>query len=180
MAYADEYGTVQKLLHWLVALLVVAQVGLGFWIGSLDPHDQSLAALATTLYQTHDGVGATILVVVLLRLLVRLTLGVPALPRGTPRWVDTVSHLNHRLLYLVLIVQPVIGYLLNGANGFPWSIYGLYNVPSIIAKNAVWADWLAEAHESVATALVVLIGLHLLGAFYHGVIRRDGVVRRIV
>ena len=27
MAYADEYGTVQKLLHWLVALLVVGQVG---------------------------------------------------------------------------------------------------------------------------------------------------------
>lgn len=180
MAYADEYGTVQKLLHWLVALLVVAQVVLGGWIGTLDPHDQAQAALATILYQAHDGTGATILVLVLLRLLVRLIVGVPALPRGTPRWVDLLAHLNHRLLYLVLIVQPLLGYLTNGANGYPWSIYGLYNIPAIIGKNPVWADWLGQAHQVGAGVLIVLVTLHLLGAFYHGVIRRDGVVGRIV
>jgi cytochrome b561 len=178
----DNYGAGQKLLHWLVALLVVGQVVLGVWLNSLDPHDQSAAAmaLATKLFQAHDGTGAAILVLVLVRLLVRLTVGVPALPRGTPRWVDSLAHLNHRLLYLVLIVQPVLGYLTNGANGFPWSIYGYYDVPAIIAKNAVWADWLGQAHQVGATVLIALIALHLLGAFYHGVIRRDGVVRRIV
>lgn len=176
MADADEYGTVQKLLHWLVALAVVGQVGVGYWIGTLDPKDPSLA----TLFPVHEGIGATILALVLLRLLVRLIVGVPALPRGTPRWIDSLSHLNHRLLYLVLLVQPVIGFLTNGANGFGWSIFGYYTVPAIIPKNAVWADWLGEAHETAATVLVVLVGLHLLGWFYHAAIRRDGVAGRMV
>ena len=175
MAETDEYGVTSKLLHWVVALLVVAQVVGGGWATSVDPHDP----LLVTLFHTHDGIGATILVLVLLRLTVRLAVGVPALPRGTPRWVDSLAHLNQRLLYLVLIVLPVLGYLATGANGYPWSLYGYYDIPSVIAKNADWAEWLGEAHQIGAAVLVGLVGLHLLGAFYHAVIRRDGVVRRI-
>ena len=175
MAYADEYGTVQKLLHWLVALLVVGQVALGLWMQSLAPQDPTLPGL----FPLHDGLGATILVLVLLRLLVRLIVGVPALPRGTPRWVDSLSHLNHRLLYLVLILQPVIGYLAKSAHGHGLSLFGYYSIPPAFAANPVWADWLGEAHEVGAEVLIVLVTLHVLGAFYHGVIRRDGVVRRM-
>jgi cytochrome b561 len=175
MAYADEYGTVQKLLHWLVALLVVGQVGLGVWMQSLDSHDPTLPGL----FPIHDGIGVTILALVLVRLALRLILGVPALPRGTPRWADTLSHLNHRLLYLVLILQPVVGYLAKSAHGHGLSVFGYYSVPPAFPANPVWADWLAQAHETGAEVLIVLVLLHVLGAFYHGVIRRDGVVRRM-
>lgn len=172
----DKYGSVRKLLHWLVALLVVVQIGLGATIAFAPPADQALAA---RLFNAHDGIGATILALMLLRLLLRLLLGVPVLPRGVPRFAEWLAHLNHRLLYLLLIVQPVIGYLNNGANGYPWSIFGYYDVPAIIAKDAVLAGYLKTAHLGVGTALVALILLHLLGAFYHGVIRRDGVVQRM-
>jgi cytochrome b561 len=173
----DEYGSVRKLLHWLVAILVVVQIGLGAGLAFAPPHDDALTA---RLFNTHDGLGATILALMLLRLVLRLLLGVPVLPRGTPRFAEWLAGLNHRLLYLLLIVQPVIGYLNNGANGYPWSIFGYYTVPAIIAKDAVWAEWLKTAHLGVGTALVALILLHLLGAFYHAVIRRDGVVQRMV
>ena len=113
--------------------------------------------------------GATILVLVLLRLLVRLIVGVPALPRGTPRWVDALSHLNHRLLYLVLIVQPVIGYLAKARNGHGLSLFGYYSIPPAFTANPAWAEWLGEAHEVGAEVLIVLVTLHVLGAFYHGV-----------
>lgn len=173
----DEYGAVRKLLHWLVAILVVAQIGLGAGIAFAPPNDQTLAI---RLFDTHDGIGATILVLMLLRLLLRWVLGVPLLPRGTPRWAEFLSGLNHRLLYLLLIVQPIIGYLNNGAHGYPWSIYGYYTIPAIIAKDAVQAEWLKAAHLGVGTAIVALVLLHVLGAFYHAVIRRDGVVQRMV
>ena len=179
MAYddADERGLVRKLLHWAVAFAVLAQVVLGGWAVCADPNDH---ALKMQLFQTHDGLGATILVLVLLSLALRFILGVPALPPGTPRWVDSLAHFTHRMLYLVLIVQPVLGYLATGANGHPWSLYGLYAIPSVIDKNPATAELLGQAHQLGAALLIVLVALHLLGAFYHGVIRRDGVVRRIV
>ena len=173
----DKYGSVQKLLHWLVALLVVVQVGLGATVAYAPPHDDALTA---RLFGTHDGIGATILALVLLRLLVRLLVGVPVLPRGTPRFVEWLAHLNHRLLYLVLIVQPLLGYFNNGAHGYPWSIYGYYTIPALIGKDEALGNLLKQAHEIGGAVLIALVALHLLGAFYHGVIRRDGVVSRIV
>ncbi len=172
----DEYGAVRKILHWLVAILVVGQIGLGAELAYAPPADN---ALTGQLYGVHQGLGATILVLMLLRLVLRLILGVPVPPRGVPRFAEWLAGLNHRLLYLLLIAQPIIGYLRNGAAGHDWSIFGYYTIPSIIAKNAVLADALKEAHEAVGAALIVLILLHLLGAFYHGVIRRDGVVQRM-
>lgn len=172
----DEYAFVQKALHWLVALLVFAQVGLGLWVASLGPQDQALAA---KLYQAHDGTGATILALVLIRLAFRIILDVPLLPRGTPGWINFLSGLNHRLLYLVLIVQPILGYLVNGANGYPWSIYGYYDVPAIIGKNEALAKILGEAHETGAWVLLALVALHITGVLFHAVVRRDGVARRM-
>lgn len=173
----DEYGFVRKLLHWLVAILVVVQIGLGSGLAFAPPPDDALAA---RLFGLHDGLGATILVLVLLRLVLRLFLGVPVLPRGVPAWAEGLAHLNHRLMYLLLIAQPVIGYFNNGANGYPWSIYGYYTIPAIITKNAAAAEYLKAAHLGVGTALIALILLHLLGAFYHAAIRRDGVIRRMI
>jgi len=172
----DKYAFVQKFLHWLVALLVLAQVLLGAGLAYDTPHDDALAA---RLFEAHDGLGATILVLVLLRLALRLILGVPLLPRGTPRWVDWLSRLNHRLLYAVLIVQPLVGWFNNGANGFPWSIYGLYTIPAPIAKDEALAKLLGQVHEAGGGLLVALVALHLLGVAYHLIIRRDGVARRM-
>jgi cytochrome b561 len=172
----DRYGFLRKLLHWLVVILVVVQAALGLWLVFDPPKDE---ALATQLFAAHDGNGAVILVLMLLRLGLRWLLGVPVLPAGTPIWVMSVSELNHRLLYLVLIVQPVIGYFNNGANGLPWSLYGRYDIPAIISKNDLWAQYLGAAHAWGAVVLGVLVGLHLLGVAYHGIIRRDGVVRRM-
>lgn len=172
----DEYGSVRKLLHWLVAILVVVQIGLGVGLAYAPPEDHALAA---RLFGTHDGIGATILALMLLRLVLRLLLGVPVMPRGVPDWAERLAHLNHRLMYLLLIVQPVVGYLNNGANGYPWSIFGYYTIPAVIAKDAVLAEYLKAAHMGIGTALIALILLHLLGAFYHGVIRRDGVLQRM-
>jgi cytochrome b561 len=172
----DDYMPAQKVLHWLVAALVVVQAGLGLWVAFAAPADEALAA---RLYNAHDGTGAVLLVLMLLRLAVRLVNYVPRLPRGTPHWVATAAWLNHRALYVVLIVQPLLGWLNNGANGYPWSFYGLFNIPSPIGQNQAAAAWLSSLHLWGAEALAVLVVLHLGGVAYHTVIRRDGLLRRM-
>ena len=172
----ERYGPTQKLLHWLVVVLVLAQVGLGLWMTGAPPENK---AWVMQLYSIHDGIGATVLVLMLLRILVRIVMGAPLLPRTTPAWVMTASELNHKAMYLMLIVQPLLGYFNNGAHGFGWSIYGLYEIPSLIPKNDLVAHWLSTAHLGGAGVLVALVALHLLGLFYHAAIRRDGVARRM-
>jgi cytochrome b561 len=173
----DRYAPVQKLLHWLVVLFLLVQVPLGVWIAVGVPKDE---ALATQIYQAHDGNGAVILVLALIWLGFRKLLGTPVLPRGTPLWVDSLASFTHRAIYLVLIVQPLTGWLANGAAGHPWAIYNLYTIPSPIAKNEQVAEWLSTAHQGFAGLLAALVLLHLLGVAYHGLIRRDGVAGRIV
>jgi cytochrome b561 len=172
----DDYMPVQKALHWVVVLLVAVQAGLGLWVAFAAPADE---ALAGRLYNAHDGTGAVLLVLMLLRLAVRLVCHVPRLPRGTPHWVATLAHLNHRALYLVLIVQPLLGWLNNGANGYPWSFYGFFDIPAPIAQNQAEAAWFSSLHLYGAVALAVLVALHLGGVAYHTVIRRDGLLRRM-
>jgi cytochrome b561 len=73
----------------------------------------------------------------------------------------------------------LLGWLNNGANGYPWSFYGLFNIPSPIGQNQAAAAWLSSLHLWGAEALAVLVVLHLGGVAYHTVIRRDGLLRRM-
>jgi cytochrome b561 len=174
---SEEYTPVQKVLHWLVALMVLVQVGLGLWIGYAPPDDE---AFSNRLFNAHDGTGMLILVTVLVRLAVRQVRHAPPLPRGMPAWAAALAWLNHRALYLVLIIQPLLGWLNNGANGFPWSFYGFFDVPSPIAQNQAMAPLMSRLHFIGAMVLAVLVGMHLAGVFYHTFIRRDGLLRRML
>jgi cytochrome b561 len=172
----DGYAPAQKALHWLVAALVLVQAALGLWVAFAAPADEDFAM---RIYDTHDGTGAVILVLMLLRLVLRQANPVPRLPRGTPGWVSGVAHLNHFALYAVLIVQPVLGWLNNGANGYPWSFYGLFDIPAPIGRSEAAARLLSALHLWAAVALAGLVLLHLGGVAYHVAIRRDGLLRRM-
>lgn len=173
----DEYSPAQKALHWLVALLVAVQATLGVWVVYATPADE---ALATRLYNAHDGTGMVILAAVAIRLLVRQVGGVPRLPRGTPAWAAALARLNHRALYFMLVVQPLLGWLNNGANGSPWSFYGFFAIPSPIAQSDAWGPALSRLHFIGAVALAGLVAMHLAGVAYHTFIRRDRLLRRMM
>ena len=173
---AGEYAPSQKALHWLVAVMVVVQAGLGIWVAFAAPDDE---AAAMRLYNAHDGTGAVILVLMLLRLAARLAGRAPRLPPGTPRWAARAAWLNHRALYLVLLAQPLIGWLNNGANGFGWSLYGFLTIPAPISQGEAAAAWPSAVHFWTALALAALVAAHLGGVVFHTFIRRDGLLRRM-
>ncbi len=177
MAVVRRYAAPLRGLHWIVVGLVLLQLSLGVSISPVlitkNEH------VATILYNLHDGTGATIFLVMLLRVVVRLANGAPPMAEGTPGWVRQLSGANHLLFYVLLLVQPVIGYLNNGANGYPLSYYGIFNIPSIIAKDDATANTLAIVHALVALTIASLIVLHVLGVAYHTFIRRDRLLQRM-
>jgi cytochrome b561 len=94
--------------------------------------------------------------------------------------IRVLASLNHLALYLVLLVQPIIGLADTNAWGFPLRWFGLFDVPSPNGKLPdPQAQLLSDLHWWGALALLLLVGSHIAGAAYHGLIRRDGVVRHM-
>lgn len=172
-----RYGPVARFFHWTTVVLVVVMIGLGAWIKDFAPEDE---AFKRELYNLHESFGILLFFIVMLRLFVRLG-NPPPMLEDQPALIRIGSRLNHYALYAMLLIQPVIGFLTANARGFPVKWFGLFLVPSPIGKqDKPVAERFAEAHELGAAVLILLITLHLLGAAYHGLIRRDGVVRRMV
>ena len=176
-AIAYHYPPAARWLHWITAALVVVMFTFGVWIVQFEPKDE---ALKLRLYAIHESTGVVVFLLVLVRLLRRLANPPAPLPSNVPGHFRIAARTNHALLYAVLLIQPVIGFLDTNAWGFPLQWAGLIEIPSPIGKNEALAPILKGLHWFGAVVLLLLVAAHLGGAFYHGVIRRDGVVQRML
>jgi cytochrome b561 len=84
------------------------------------------------------------------------------------------------LLYTLLLAQPVIGLLRDNADGFQVDWFEIVPMPLLIGKNEALAHTLAAVHWYGALLIALLIGAHIGGALFHAVIRRDGVLQRML
>lgn len=172
---ADRYGGVARLLHWAIVLLVVVQlatkaVPVG-WLGVFS--EERLNAW-------HLGVGPMILVIMLVRLGWRLTHAPPPPPRDLPLGLQLLSRATHWAFYALLVLIPVIGWAAASGYGAAATLLGIVPLPAIAAKNDRLAETLGALHGTLAWVLLAVIALHVAGALYHGVVKRDGVLGRML
>ena len=171
-----RYSASARLYHWATAVVVLCMIPVGLYLNLGDPPDGPTTDM---LFMLHESFGVTLWVLVLLRLLTRLAGGKPPMPLGTPAFVRIASMLNHAALYIILLIQPVTGFLSNTAGGYPVAWFNLFMLPDPTGKNEKLSDTLTALHNYGGIALIALVCLHLAGAAYHGLIRRDGVVGRM-
>jgi cytochrome b561 len=127
-------------------------------------------------YLLHESFGFLVLWLMLLRLGIRLTRGRPAYQRD---WTGTLSRIVHWLLYFALVLMPVSGFLATNAHGFPLRWFGILPVWSPIGRQPEIAPFLSVLHASTAWLILALVGLHIAGALFHRIIRRDDVFQRM-
>ena len=169
-----RYGAVAQLFHWAIVALVITQFVLASRAEGLSPVAK-IGVLAT-----HKSVGITILGLALLRLTWRLLNPVPPLPAGTPRWQDRAAHVSHFLLYALLFITPVLGWLMSSARNFSVSWFGLVQLPDFIAPNRATYETLHEAHEIMAYSLASIAIVHAAAALKHHFFDRNDVLRRML
>ncbi|MFN3506447.1 MAG: cytochrome b [Allorhizobium sp.] len=168
----ERYAGRLRLLHWLIAGLVLATWPLGLMIGFVK-NDVKL-----DFYLVHESLGFLVLWLMLLRIGVRLTSKAPLVE--APPLEKATAHLVHGLLYVFLIVMPVSGFLATNAHGFPLKWFGLITVWSPIGKEPEIAFTLSAIHEWSAWILLALFALHFAAVIFHHVIRRDRTLYRIL
>lgn len=169
---SQHYHPLLKALHWLVAVLVFAVWPLGF-LQMLVKSD-----VYGDVNFWHVSLGFTLFWLMLARLCVRFLAETPARPADILAWQASLAALNHWLLYLALICQPILGFLTTNAQGFPLVWFGAIPVWDPIGKSPA-ANTLLTAHTYLAWMILALVTLHIGGALYHRVIRRDGTLARI-
>ena len=131
------------------------------------------------LFSYHKWIGMTVLGLVLIRSVWRLThTPPPELPM--PRWQRLVARSTHYLLYLLLIATPLCGWLYTSATGYPVVYLKLWQLPDLVHKNKQLADVLVEVHSDLAWALLWLVVLHSAAALKHHFIDHDSTLRRML
>lgn len=168
------YGITARLFHWVtfLAVLVMFPVGLTMIRIERGPTQDALFVL-------HKGLGPIVLTLVLLRLAWRWFNPPPPLPDTVPALQQNVLAMVHAGLYTALIVQGVSGYVRVTTGGFPIEWLEAIGVPPLFSKAEAVSKVAASIHASAMVVLAALILVHVAGAAYHGLIRRDGIISRI-
>lgn len=168
-----SYPPLARALHWTTAVLLLALFGLGISMTRWVPDEQKIRV-----YNWHEWVGITVFALTALRLMWRLTHRAP--PIDIPAWEKIAAGTVYVAMYLLLIAQPIVGWLMSTAFGFPVVYLGLIAIPAPVAEDRELAARLQGLHEALAIGLALLFALHLAGVLYHHLIRRDAVLSRML
>ncbi|MCL6263000.1 cytochrome b [Craterilacuibacter sp. RT1T] len=174
MMAAKAYAPLQVCLHWLMAVLIVATLGGGFYVAGLALSPAKFRYLAW-----HKWAGFVVLLLVFMRLAARLRYGAPALPGHMAPLARVAAHAGHLALYGLMLTLPLTGWLMSSAKGIPLVLFTVLPVPDLLAANPELAGHLAFWHPLLAYTLAAFIGLHVLAALKHHYLDRDGLLFRM-
>jgi len=178
MTQTQNYSTVAKTLHWVIALMKIVQIPAGIVM-----HNLPYSEFKFTLYQLHKSSGFVVLILSLIRLGWRLQHPAPALPAGMKGWERVAARVTHVLFYVVIIGIPLTGWLMVSASttGIPTKLFFVIPVPHLpVPQSEGLEEFFEESHEYMAKATIGLIVLHVGAALKHQFIARDDTLARMV
>jgi cytochrome b561 len=167
-----RFTLLSRLLHWSMAAMVITQLLLGVtMVASLSYYPLLLAI--------HRPLGLAILAFAVVRLVNRLT-------HRPPPFLMTMGPLERRfatwseyLMYALLLAQPLIGWMMLSAAGYPITIYGPIHLPGIAPSSIAMYELLRSCHMVVALVLFVTFTAHVGAVLFHTLVLRDRIIDRM-
>lgn len=170
---APAYGVVARALHWLTALLIALQFVIGWTMPDVHKDTQPIGLIAW-----HLGVGATLIAVIVLRVVWRLTHR--PIPDELPPLLAVVSRSTHLLLYATLLLVPLVGWINASSRGWTVRLAGVVPFPSLSKSGSSFGHEMGDVHGILAWVLFALIVLHILAALFHRLVLKDHVLQRML
>lgn len=169
------YTTTAKLLHWTILALLIGQFIVAWSMPHIGRNTQP-----NTIINLHLSIGVIVLAMAIARLAWRATHAEPKPLDGIPPWQVQSARVIHWLLYILLVVVPVLGWINASWRGFPVIMFGL-ELPKLMATRAPGGNWTGDVHGVLANYLMLaLVGLHVAAVLYHYFMRRNGVLQRML
>lgn len=171
----SHYTATAKGLHWLMALLILGLLALGFYMSDLPLSPEKLQ-----FYSWHKWAGVTVFALVWLRLLWRVTHRPPVYPLSMSGLQQALAHTGHLVLYVLMIVIPLSGWFMSSAKGVQTVWFGVLPLPDLIGRDKELGKQLAELHSALNIGLLLLIGVHAAAALFHHLVHKDDILRRML
>ena len=180
-----RYGTVAMTFHWIIAILVIANIAFGLYMSDLPRTDPNKFMIV----QLHKSIGLTVLILSLARLAWRLMNTVPPMPLGMNPVLRLAGRASHFLFYFLIIFIPLSGYVLVSASplGNGTLFFGLFTWPNLpfftgMTREAIhpYREAFETTHVFLAWSAIVLVPIHILAALYHQFVRGDDVLHRMI
>lgn len=181
------WGSVARLLHWAMAVLILFQLAVGVYMVEVIGGD---LIRRFELTQTHKSWGFVVFALGLIRILWRWVSPTPT-PPAMPGWQKRASEASHVALYVLMIALPVSGWLmasaspLNDPDAYPLQVrnmvFGLFELPDPFQPGSKALDEaLKLVHAGLAAALATILAVHALAALKHQFVDHDGLLRRMI
>ena len=172
----ERYDTVAITLHWLIALAMLAEIALGWWMLDIP---KLPAGVRAGWFNLHKSIGLTLAFLIAFRLIWRLRHAPPPVPATLPAWQAATARWAHGLMYVCMLVLPISGYIGSTFSGYPIKWFGLA-LPGWGWKDDAIKDAMSTLHNGVSWLLVALIAAHLAAALKHLLFDRDEVFARML
>jgi cytochrome b561 len=169
---ARGYSHAARGFHWLTAALVLTSIPIGITMVNVP----NLGPTGDTLFHLHRSIGATVLLITVVRLIYRLRHPAPPLPADMPSWQQAAAHATHWALYVLLIAQPIMGWIATSAYRAPVLYFWLFELPPIWKEDRAFSEMMFRVHMTTGICIAALISIHIAAALYHHVIVKDRVL----
>ena len=171
----SRYSSLSITLHWAMVLLLIAV----YACIELREYYPKGSDFREGLKMWHFMLGLTMLLLVLIRVVARVTSATPLITPDPPAWQTLIAKLAHLALYAFMIAMPIAGWVILSASGKAIPFYGL-DLPALVGPSKALGGQVKELHETVATIGYFLVGLHAVAALFHHYIVKDDTLRRMM
>lgn len=171
----QKYNKAVRILHWLMAIIIISLLILGWFMTNISDDKE----YKWTIYWLHKSFGVTIIFLFLARIITRNRSNIPDLPERFSKWIKAAAKVSHYILYLLMILMPMSGYLMSSLNGYNVKLFSI-NLPNFLPENKALAGFFHAAHGIIAYIISFFILLHFLGAMKHLFIDKYNILKRIL
>ena len=170
-----DYGLISKSLHWLLAVIMIGLIGVGWYMVRLSDED----VLYWRLLDLHEAVGLSLFILFPLKLVWMVLSPNPKILPSLAAWELGAAIVVRWLFIIAIVVIPLSGFLFVATNGEAVRIYDLITIPDIgeASKNA--RDWLSDIHYYGSYSCAALVAIHILAALKHHIVDGNATLRRM-
>ena len=173
---SQHFGILTKLFHWLIAISIIGLIWLGWYMVDLTYYDKWY----NRSLDWHKSLGMLVLGAALLKIGWQLYSPTPKTTLNLKNWERLSANIMHKLLFAMMILIPISGYLISTSNGKPIEIFGWFDVPALISNNKELRDLAIELHYYMAYGIAVLVLGHVGAALKHQFINKDGTLVKML
>jgi len=167
----EKFSLTARSFHRAIATLLLIQIPLAWYMVDLPLGPEKFER-----YALHKSIGMLLFTLAVLRLVRAIVGQRPTLPPNTKTWEKILAKATQGLLYLIIIIMPITGWVMSSAANVPVTVFGLFTLPPLVGADKGLFEIMEEIHEAQSIALLVLVAVHFLAGLKHHFMDRDNVL----